>query len=308
MSSNRKSFDNFFNQIYPKLEELEAKRLKGAKKLNVLYKIGIIGFVILLILTILKAYFIYLLIIFVLFFCGLFNERAGKISKELTPTFKKEVIGQLLTYFYDDVRYVPRQRVSAKLLRNSLLFEKSIRKTTGDDYTECRIENTYIHFSEVQAYDPSSILFFNGIFIAIKFNKSFTAKTIVIPRSRTSFYKRIKMNLRGEMKNASTINLEDIIFNKEFRVIGEDQVESRYKLTTSLMQRMLDYKRKINKKVAFSLVNNWLYVSIPTKKNRFEASVTKPINNKEFIRSSFDYFQLLTGLVDDLDLNTKIWK
>lgn len=308
MNNRIKTFDHFFIQISPKLQELEAIRLKGSEKLSFLYKISAVILAILAIVSAFNAIMIFALIFFVLLFWGLFIDRVGEISKELRPLFKKEVIKSLLNYFYEDVRYVPRQRVSSKLLQKSLLFEKVVKKTTGDDFTECRIGNTYINFSEVQAYDPSNISFFNGIFIAIRFNKSFTSKTIVIPRSRTSFYKRIKMNLKGEMINASTIKLEDFIFNKEFQVIGEDQVESRYKLTTSLMQRMLDYKLKINKKVAFSLVDNWLYVSIPTNVNLFEASITKPITDKAFIRSSFDYFQLLTGLVNDLDLNTKIWK
>lgn len=310
MSKAIKNFDSFFTLIYPRLEELEIIRSKAAGKISIIKKNGIISLLILTTLAVFipAGFTLFLLFLMALTFWGLFAERVGRASKELRPLFKNEVIRALLNYFYDDVRYVPVQRVSPVVLEKSLLFDKTVRRTTGDDYTECRIGNTYIHFSEVQAFDLRDNYFFNGIFIAVEFNKHFTSKTIIIPRFRMSFFKRIKMNLRGKMKNASTIKLEDIVFSKKFLVIGEDQVESRYKLTTSLMQRMLDYQIKVNRKVAFSLVDNWLYVSIPTNVNLFEASVSKSITDKELIRSSFDYFQLLTGLVNDLDLNTRIWK
>ncbi len=230
------------------------------------------------------------------------------ILKLLKPHFKNGVIRKLLNYFYNDVRYIPRQRINIKLLQKSLLFKKKIYNNTGDDYTECRIGNTYISFSEVQTYSKSETYFFNGVFIAVKFNKSFKSKTIVTPNSSLSDIKRIKLNIFGAMEKASKVILEDSIFNKEFDVISEDQVESRYLLSTSLMQRLIDYKLKVNKKVSFSFIDNWVYVAIPTKVDLFEASIIKPITDKEFIKSSYDYFQLLTGLVEDLDLNTKIWK
>jgi len=37
-------------------------------------------------------------------------------------------------------------------------------------------------------------------------------------------------------------------------------------------------------------------------------SFFEPINNKEFIKSNYQYFQLITDIVDDLDLNVRIWE
>jgi hypothetical protein len=46
------------------------------------------------------------------------------------------------------------------------------------------------------------------------------------------------------------IRLEDPRFEKEFCVYGEDQVEARYILTPSLMERILAFKNKWNKDVS----------------------------------------------------------
>lgn len=312
MVNEAKNFDDFYQKITPKLEEIEELRAVDAAKIKILYWCMLVGVTLCILLCtflpqgegiVFGVSIVYLLTLF-----GMIMERARKISTKIRPLFKKDVIRKLLDYFYEDVRYEPRQRMNFKLLDKSLLFTKKVFRTTGDDFTECCMGNTYICFSEVQAYSRSESYFYNGIFIAVKFNKSFKSKTIVIPSSSTSVFKKISLNLFGEMTNASKVKLEDILFNKEFDVISEDQVESRYLLSTSFMQRMIDYKRKVDKKVSFSFIDNWVYVAIPTKGNLFEARISKPITDKDFIRSNYEYFQLLTGLVEDLDLNTKIWR
>lgn len=310
MSNKTGSFELFFEQIKHDLDELELERAKEAAFIGKIYKIAVVVGVIILLSM---FYFPVLMVVFLLFFLllaltGAVYSYIEDKAKKLRPLFKKQVIRPLLNYFYEDVRYEPRQKISVHLLRKSLLFDKKIWRSTGDDYTECRIGKTYVHFSEVQTYGRKDSYFFNGFFIAVKFNKSFKSKTIVVPDSKNSYYRKMRMNLLGKMEDASFVKLEDVVFNREFDVISEDQVESRYLLSTSLMQRILDYKCKVNKDVAFSFIENWLYIAIPTKLNLFEISMAKPVNEMTFIRTSYDYFQLLTGLVNDLDLNTRIWK
>ncbi len=309
-----KSFDNFFTLIFPKLKEMEDVRIAGSKNLPILKKLCYTVLVLMILdivfIPFLKFLSLGLFFLFgfaLLLLFGQFTQIINETVEKLTPPFKSEVIAPLLNYFYEDVNYIPRQRISVKLLQKSLLFNRVVAKNSGDDYTDCRIGDTYIQFSEVQAYGVIGSYFFNGFFIAVEFNKSFTKKTIVIPNAKKSFFRKIGISVRGEMKNAKRIVLEDLDFKKEFVVIGEDQVESRYLLSTSLMQRILDYKRKVHKDVAFSFIDNRLYVAIPTKLNLFEPKITKPITDKEFIQSNYDYFKLLTDLVNDLDLNTKIW-
>ena len=110
------------------------------------------------------------------------------------------------------------------------------------------------------------------------------------------------------MKNAEIIKLEDPVFEREFMVIGEDQVESRYVLSTSLMQRMMDYKTKLSKKTSFSFVDNRLYVAIPYNRDMFEPRVLETLLDPDFIKYNYDYFKLFADIVNDLDLNTRIWK
>jgi len=305
-----KDFNDFFSQVIPTLNQLEEIRIKGygksRKRLTVIWVCLILSIFISIIIP--EPFLMLIMTSINLVLIGRWIQIIKTTLSKLRPTFKKEIIQPLLDYFYDDVTYIPRQRISIKLLQNSLLFNKTVSRHTGEDYTQCKIGETFVHFSEVQAYNGNNkSFFFNGVFIVVQFNKSFNSKTVVLPEKKTTILRKNIMNLRGDMSNANIIKLEDPVFQKEFVVIGEDQVESRYKLSTSLMQRLLNYKNKVNKQISFSFIDNRLYVTIPEKVNLFEPRISKPINSQEFIKSNYEYFELLTGIVNDLDLNTKIW-
>ncbi|WP_165921877.1 DUF3137 domain-containing protein [Natronoflexus pectinivorans] len=228
--------------------------------------------------------------------------------KELRPRFKNEIVLRLLEYFYDDLRYVPNQRVNINLLRKSLLFRKYVYWHSGEDFVSCKVSNIDVCFSEVKAYnlnDQSPI--FKGFFIVVLFNKKFRTKTVVVNRRERTLFRKARLNLFKSMDNPAYINLENIEFNEKFLVIGEDQIDARYKLTPALMERMLNYKKKLNTPVSFSFIENYLYVAIPSGVNLFEPSILSPINDKQLLKNDYIYLELITGIVKDLDLNTRIW-
>ena len=107
---------------------------------------------------------------------------------------------------------------------------------------------------------------------------------------------------RGEL-----IRLEDPRFEKEFCVYGEDQVEARYILTPSLMERIMAFKNKWNKDVHLSFLDSRVYIAISMYKDLFELRPFKPAADYAFLEESLRFLTLLTGVVDDLNLNTRIW-
>lgn len=307
---NSKSFDQFYQEILPTLNELEERRAKGYQKIKNRYRLTLILFVICLVCVYnsLTISFLGLSLVFTIVVFISATQLVLEQKRALMPDFKTKIIHKLLDYFYEDVTYIGNQRMSIKLLEKSLLFTKRIFKNGGSDFTECKMGNTYVTFSEVQLYhkDPN-VYFFNGLFISVLFNKSFKTKTIVYPKSLSTTLQRHKLSLSEKMVSPTFVKLEDPIFSNQFTVIGEDQVESRYILSTSFMQRLIDYKARVNAKVSYSFIDEHLYVAIPTKMDLFEPRVSKPLNDKEFIMASYNYFETLTGLVEDLDLNKHIW-
>lgn len=306
MNQQTKSFDQFFELLNPKLNSIEEMRRKIAgniKKLRVGVFLTILSFILLC--FIYPNFWLLLGLFFVLLYFILRKYQALEaIPRVYVPKFKQEVIFPLLDYFFKDAVYIPNQRISRQLLNKSLLFHYHVYRHDGEDYLSCRIGNTTIYLSEIRT-DSSE--FFDGVFIAALFNKSFKSKAIVLPRKRNSIFRKLKLNVYGDMTEAAYIELENPAFKKEFVVIAESQIESRYVLTPSLMERMLSYKKKFGDSVSFSFVDNYMYVAVQSRINLFEPHVFKPINTKRFIKESYNYLEILTGIVKDLDLNTRIW-
>lgn len=107
---------------------------------------------------------------------------------------------------------------------------------------------------------------------------------------------------RGEL-----IRLEDPRFEQEFCVYGEDQVEARYILTPALMERILAFKKKWNTRVYLSFLDSKVYIAISMYKNLFELRTFKPAADYTFLEESMHFLTLLIEIVDDLNLNTRIW-
>ena len=72
------------------------------------------------------------------------------------------------------------------------------------------------------------------------------------------------------------------------------------------MQKILEYKMKVKKEIAISFVGNRLYCAIPEFKDLFEPAFSKSFD-LGFIRQNYDPIKLYTDLVEDLNLNLRIW-
>ena len=63
----------------------------------------------------------------------------------------------------------------------------------------------------------------------------------------------------------------------------------------------------IKKGVTISFRNSMILVAIPDSKNRFEADVWSSLSDMSILKSDFVVLQSLLEIVDELNLNTRIW-
>ena len=236
---------------------------------------------------------------------GFAFESLGKTNEALTHAYKNRIIPKFLGFITPENSYIPNQKISKSIFEKSLLFPHEINEVHGEDYMRFKFGDIDIMFceSEVTSYGPS-VPMFKGIFMSATFNKSISSKTFIFPKKGTSFFRKLRFKLFGSSYH---IQLEDPDFEKEFIVLGDNQVESRYILTTSLMQRILDYKRKLNAELAFSFISNKVYCTIPSTKNLFETALFDSFMDYRFISQSYEPIMLYAGIVEDLNLNLRIW-
>jgi len=104
---------------------------------------------------------------------------------------------------------------------------------------------------------------FRGQLMSIKLSTPFMGRTVVL-RDKGIFNRSKKSGMKR-------VGLVDPVFEKIFEAYGTDQVEARYLLTPTFMQRLVDLEKSINgKHIRFAFLEGYLFIVIDTE-NRFEA-------------------------------------
>lgn len=224
--------------------------------------------------------------------------------------YSHHIMGEIVRFVEPSLSYEPKKYISLESYKASGLFSNHVDRYTGSDLISGKVGNTYIMFSQIHAqkeeedtYEDSAgnkhttkhwVTLFKGILFIADFNKHFSSRVIVVPKGHI-------FGAKGKK-----VNLEDPEFMKYFRVYGEDQVEARYILSTSLMRRILTLKEIANREIYLSFVPPNVYVGIPLD-TIFRPSHFKSILHYPIYETYFLWLAFFVGIVDTLDLNTRIW-
>lgn len=243
-----------------------------------------------------------------------FIRFGGKIG-ELKKRFKQEVVGKIVTFIHPDLAFDHTRFIPQSVYNKSKLYLSSISRYNGDDMVSGTVGKTTIRFSELHTQqvrksgkNTTVVTIFRGLFFVADFNKHFIGETFVLPDVAESTFGGLgtffqKMN----MSRPSLVKLEDIEFEKAFAVYGTDQIEARYILSTALMQRIVAFKKKTKCDVSMSFIDSSVFIGIPVGRDLFEAPMLSSMINYSMIAEYFSYLMLCIGIVEDLDLNTRIW-
>ena len=245
----------------------------------------------------------------------LFAFIANLFSKGYVREFKTTIIQKIVKFIDENLNYVPHRCISKSVFMASEIFKTRPNRYKGDDYVSGKVGATQIEFSELHAvYESGSgknrsrRTVFKGLFFIADFNKHFTCKAIVLPDTAEKLFGSFgKMFQSWNVLRGQLIKLEDPEFEKFFVVYGDDQIQARYILSTSLMARIVDFKRKTSRPVYLSFVGSKVFVAVSYTKNLFEPRLFRTILHFELVREYFEDLQLAIGIVDDLNLNTRIW-
>jgi len=239
-------------------------------------------------------------------------------SRKYRLNFKNNIVLKITAFVDENLVYTPDGFVSREEFTNSGIFQKYCNSFTGEDHFKGKIGKTAIEFSEVVGRHKTTTgtgskrkeqytTIFKGVFFVADFNKNFSGYTLVLPDTAEKMLGKFGQNLQAFSSRGELIKLEDPEFEKEFCVYSNDQVETRYILSPSLMQRIVEFKRKWNTKVYLSFRDSKVYIAIKMEKNLFETRLFKSIVDYNFIEENIRFLILLTGIVEDLNLNTRIW-
>jgi hypothetical protein len=234
--------------------------------------------------------------------------------------FKLSVIQKIVGFVDPGLTYHPRGHISQVEFNSSRIFTRYPDRIRGDDLVQGQIVQTGIKFSEVHAEHRTRSTdgdgrqrsrystIFKGLLFIADFNKKFYGKTVVLPDSAERLLGGVGSFLQSVNRSRGEVmRMDNPEFERHFVVYGDDPIESRYILSTSLMQRILDFRAKTGKRVYLSFVGSDVFVAIPYKKPLFEPRVFTKVTSFNGAHEHFEDLSLALGIVDDLNLNTRIW-
>ncbi len=240
----------------------------------------------------------------------------GNRKKKLAGLFKQEAIPELLRTALPGFWYASSGYVDLDEFKNASLF-KSPDRYSGKDYFEGTHGKTRLHFSLVHAeerYETTTTEtdndghtttrteehwrdIFKGLFFSADFNKQFNGCTLVRAGKAG-----ILSGLFGNL-----VKLEDPRFSQQFKVYSSDQIEARYLLTPRMMERLLDLKDSLGS-FELSFVGSWVNIAAGGfPYNAFEPDVKHPFTDPAQVERTLGWIFLVVGIVEELDLNTRIW-
>jgi hypothetical protein len=237
-------------------------------------------------------------------------------TRDLRKQFKAHVIRQFIKLIDPSFLYQPDSCIHSSDYKYSGIFQKAYDSYRGDDYVCGQIGDTNLAFSEIEtSYKTGSgnsrrtVTIFHGLFAIADFQKNFTGSTYVLPDEAEANLGWIGQQLQGmNTSHGELIKLEDPEFEKLFVVYGDDQIESRYILSTSLMQRITRFRQKANVKVSIAFRGSKLYVAIHRNRDLFEPSLLTSYLKEGALDCYMEDLELIMGMVDDLNLNVNIWQ
>lgn len=225
--------------------------------------------------------------------------------------FKSQVIPRILRAIDKSLQYAPANYIDEDEFTRSGMFQQPDRYT-GKDFVQGNIGETLIRFSLVDAEEKYEVqvrdangktrtetryrTIFSGLFFVGDFNKNFNGETLVRP-SAVNFFSK----LFGDY-----VALEDPEFNELFTVTSTDQVEARYIMTPSLMEKFKALRTRLGSFHASFFSSN-VYLAVEMEYDSFEPSLTESFTAEDQLEKIMGNLMSITRIVEDLGLNVRIW-
>lgn len=242
--------------------------------------------------------------------------RMMRVPDTATPRIRAELLRRVVEFWDPSFRYLPEASISREEFEASRLFDgESIDRFAGEDLVRGRHGSTDFRFSELRASRVRKRgkrtqveIVFKGLFFVADCHKTFRGQTLLLPdraeRHLGAFGRAFQA--LGGVSGMRLVQLEDPVFERSFAVYATDETEARYLLSPSMMQRILRFHENTGAKLRLGFARGRVNVAVPLENDLFAVSVGQPLDLAS-LRTWMGELLFATGIVEELDLNTRIW-
>ncbi len=298
--------ERFYKQIVPKIQKYENERKTILAKTICFSIMMILAGILIIILNISLQYKGYV---------ENFDENLGKITCALFagaflifPFFKKKFENKIkektmpiVCMCFPNLKWSPNLYGSSSMFKNSFLINDYDDSDYDDifrgQFKDVNFDIIESEFTKGSGKNKTTI--FDGVIIKLEMNKNFTGHTVIKPD--TLMHTTPSKTLRHT-------ELEDIQFEKKFDVFTDDEVEARYLITPSFMERLNAMKVAFKAdKISCTFYEKYLFVALSTKKDLFSiCSLFKKVDDPKQFFTMFEEILSIIKLIDHFKLNQKI--
>lgn len=199
------------------------------------------------------------------------------------------------------------------------LFNQSPDRYHSDDCVYGYAGKTKFSFSEVHAEYKTEVQTKNGrrtewhdilkgIVFSADFNKNFNGLTVVRPKDLGGTISSwISSAIPLFSSSQKAVKLENPEFDNTFLTYSHDQVEARYILTPAMMERLCALNKRSRSTISVSFTGSTVHIAFPRSKDYFEPPIKKSLLDIDLLSEDLALIRFMYGIIQELDLNTRIW-
>lgn len=297
-----------------RLAQLEEQRLSIVKETKKDYRNGffgilamIVGFAIMMLATNIQVLGVIFIIIGILVAAIFFTIAGSKISK-FKSRLKLELVTTLLEEEFEGVTYAPNGKVRVSRIISTKTVKKPDRYS-GEDYMKGTYKNIQFEVSDVDLKERhvhrdskghthvTYETYFKGRWYIYTFPKNFN-KTLKIMEARGPMFAN-----QGLVK----VETESIAFNKKFDVYATDLEFGFYHITSSMLEKLMDFEKMHRGSILYCIQNNELHIGVNDRRDYMEISYRKPIS-RETLGDLLDQIELIPAVINEFRLYSTKFK
>lgn len=261
-------FNEFYENYKDKLDDIYLKFNQSKSKIEKRFVIAMIAFLVIFILAsyrlklLVDSSYLFIIlgciVIVVSVFIGIFLRLRREMYK-----LNKNIIEDIVRYISSDETsiYEPDKRISINNIKEMELFNLENLKYNGKNAIVTNYNNNYMNFADMEIYYYKDKLkeetyydskgnpytkktiekikktLFSGCYISATLNKNIAEHIYLIPNNFSDLI------INGAIKDYITysgeeIELENLEFSKKYKVYSDDEIQARYILSLSLMEKI----------------------------------------------------------------------
>ena len=227
--------------------------------------------------------------------------------------YKKEIVIAAFNKVCTDIQFyldngIPYQTIAA----TEMMYMGD--RYFSNDYITGKYKSINFEMSDVEIQeehtdsdgDSSYVTIFKGQWYIFDFNKTFKANIQVCEKSfRNSRRKSLFVKKEEKYKK---VELEDIDFNKVFKVYAQNELDAFYVLTPNTMEKIKSVNNKIRGDLLFCFIDNRLHIGLYNNRDLFEASIFKKVDINKATQKTLGEISIITNFVDILSLDNDLFK